>query len=188
METLLTCVPLEKWCKKYGSSIFFATSVCAGLEIGGVRYRVGNRWSLLRDSNCTPVVYVCGWKILQQACLRRFTPFFSKPCLRYLWMVCGNRNKTFVFYARTLVPASCDLHRVKISVSSVFQDGLRDRSGVSNFSNGLSKYHRTSLYDHHQNTLKPRFMTTTKIHWNLAQTSSVFRWRNYYKTVTKVKP
>jgi len=29
----------------------------------------------------------------------------------------------------------------------------RDRNGLSNFSNGLSKYSRNSIYYHHQNTL-----------------------------------
>ena len=38
-------------------------------------------------------------------------------------------------------------------------------NGLSNFSNGLSKCSGTSLHNHQQNTLKPRFMTTSIYRW-----------------------
>jgi len=41
----------------------------------------------------------------------------------------------------------------------VFEGVLRDRNGLLNFSNGLSKSSRTSIHNYHQNTQKPHFMT-----------------------------
>ena len=42
----------------------------------------------------------------------------------------------------------------------VLKDLLREWNGLSNFSIKLSKYSRTSLYEHHQNTLYPPFNKT----------------------------
>jgi len=50
----------------------------------------------------------------------------------------------------------------------------------SKFSNGLSKYRRTSLHNHRQNAIKPRFMTISIFRWSSCGLSNFF-------TATKVK-
>jgi len=42
---------------------------------------------------------------------------------------------------------------------------LRDRNDLSHLSNGLSKYSRTSLQNHRQNTPTLRFMTISTFRW-----------------------
>jgi len=57
---------------------------------------------------------------------------------------------------------------------------LRERNGLSN-SNGISTYNRTSIYDHHQNIIKPCFRNTSVLGEVVAVSKIVL-------AVAKVKP
>jgi len=51
------------------------------------------------------------------------------------------------------------LHLPDLASTGVFLWCFERKNGLSNFSSGRSKYSGTSLHNHYQNTLKPRFMT-----------------------------